>query len=209
MEQHMIPRLRNMPTSDAVTRRVAAWLLIALSAPFSPAGFAQGATHQDAEAAQTALSDAQVVHAQVRVAAIHPATNTVTVRGQHGNLADVDVNPAIADVSRLRVGDRLNVAYQQATLIHLDRLATKGVRERVETTVAIPASAGFVSAAHRVREVTTVEKIDRKNRMVTLRGPRHPQLLHASGAIPLDELKVGDSVRAEFVSAAAVGLARD
>ncbi|KAA1012647.1 copper-binding protein [Paraburkholderia panacisoli] len=182
--------------------------MVALMATFSETGFAQD---EDAyrNAAQTALKQADMIHAQVRVAAINAATNSVTLRGPHGNLADVDVNPAVADVSRLRVGDRLNVAYQQALLLHIDKLATQGVRERVETTVAIPASAGFVSSAHRVRVVATVTKIDRTNRLVTLRGPRHRQVLRAASDIPLDELKVGDSIRAEFVSAVAVELVRD
>jgi Cu/Ag efflux protein CusF len=183
-------------------------LIVALMAAFSEIGFAQDEdAHRDA--AQTALKQADMVHAQVRVVAINAATNSVTLRGPHGDLADVDVNPALADVSRLRVGDRLNVAYQQALLLHIDKLATQGVRERVETTVAIPASAGFVSSAHRVRVVATVTKIDRKNRLVTLRGPRHRQVLRAASDIPLDELKVGDSIRAEFVSAVAVEVVRD
>jgi hypothetical protein len=199
---------RNVNSSAAFMWRSALLVafLIALSAAFGSTGFAQD---NAPDAVQTALGSADVVHAQVRVAAINPTTNTVTVRSSRGALADVDVNPAIADVGRLRVGDRLNVAYQQAILVHVDKLATKGLRERVETTVAIPASAGFVSSAHRVRVVATVEKIDRKSRMVTLRGPRHRQMLRASNAIALDELKVGDSVRAEFVSAAAVELVRD
>ena len=173
----------------------------------SQAGFAEDAdAYRDA--AQTALDQADVVHAQVSVAAINAATNSVTLRGPLGNLADVDVNPAVADVSRLRVGDKLNVAYQQALLLHIDKLATKGVRERVETTVTMPASAGFVSSAHRVRVVATVLEINRESRLVTLRGPRHQQVLRASSGIPLDELKVGDSVRAEFVSAVAVELVK-
>jgi hypothetical protein len=194
--------LRNLNASAAII-----WKAAMLSAASSHAGFAQGAASPDA--AQAALGNAEVVHSQVRVAAIDATTNSITLRGPRGNLADVDVNPALADVSRLRVGDKLNVAYQQAILVHIDKLATKGVRERVETTVAIPASAGFVSSAHRVRVVATVLKIDRKSRMVTLRGPTHQQVLRASTVIPLDELNVGDSVRAEFVSAVAVELVRD
>jgi hypothetical protein len=183
-------------------------LMVALTAAFGETGFAQDEdAHPDA--AQAALKQADMVHAQVRVAAINAATNSVTLRAPNGDLADVNVNPALADVSRLRVGDRLNVAYQQALLLHIDKLATKGVRERIETTVAIPASAGFVSSAHRVQVVATVMKIDRKNRLVTLRGPRHQQVLRAASDIPLDELKVGDSVRAEFVSAVAVEVVRD
>src|ERR1700759_3810705 len=121
----MISSRRNWNSSTAVMLN-AALLLGALSATFSPHAFAQDAASPDA--AQTALANAEVVHAQVRVASIDPATNTVTVRSARGSLADVDVNPALADVRRLRVGDRLNVAYQQALLVHIDKLATRGVR---------------------------------------------------------------------------------
>jgi hypothetical protein len=166
-------------------------------------------TVSDANAGQRALAQAEMVHAQVRITAIYPATNSVTLRGPHGNLADVDVNPAIADVRKLRVGDRLNVAYQQALLLKIDKVATKGVRERIETTTAIPADAGgYASSARRVQVVATVLKIDRKSRMVTLRGAKHRQLLRAADTIPLGELKVGDSIRAEFVSAVVVELVR-
>lgn len=166
---------------------------------------------QDASvpAGQQALARAEVIHAQVRVVAINTVTNSVTLRGPRGNLADVDVNPALADVSRLKVGDKLNVAYQQALLLNIDKLTTKGVRERIETTAAIPASAGYASSAHSVKVVATVMKIDRKNRMVTLRGPKHQQVLRAAKGISLGQLKVGDSVRAEFISAAAVELVRE
>jgi hypothetical protein len=200
-------RFRGRGSSAAVMWN-AAMLMTALTAASSQSGFAQS-TDVRHDAGQAALAKADVVHTQVRVAAIDAATNSVTLRGPRGNLADVDVDPALVDVRRLRIGDKLNVAYQQALLVHIDRLAARGVRERVETTVAIPASAGFASSAHRVRVVATVTKIDRRNRIVTLRGPRHQQVLRAAQGIPLDELKVGDSVRAEFVSAMAVALVRD
>ncbi|CAE6849840.1 hypothetical protein [Paraburkholderia aspalathi] len=197
-----MPRLRKMGSSAAVVGSAAV-----LMAALCQSGFAQ-TPDADADAGQTALGKAEVVHAQVRVVAIYPATNSVTLRGPHGNLADVDVNPQLADVRKLRVGDKLNVAYQQALLLQVDKVTTKGVRERIETTVAIPASAGYASSAHRVQVVATVLKIDRKSRMVTLRGPKHQQVLRAAESIPLDQLKVGDSVRAEFVSAAAVEVVR-
>lgn len=165
-------------------------------------------TNADAVAGQAALANAEMVHAEVRVVAINTVTNSVTIRGPRGNLADIDVNPAIADVSKLHVGDRLNVAYQQALLLKIDRMATKGVRERIETTTTIPAAGGYASSAHRVLVVATVVKINRKNRLVTLRGPKHRQVLRAAIGIPLDQLKVGDSVRAEFISAAVVELVR-
>ncbi|CAB3805423.1 hypothetical protein [Paraburkholderia fynbosensis] len=179
-----------------------------LTAAASQPGFAQNAD-VGYDAAQAALGKANVVHAQVRVAAINAATNSATRRGPRDKLADVDVNPALVDVTWLRVSDKLNLAYQQALLLRIDKLATKGMRERVETTMAIPASAGTTSSPHRVRVVATVTKIDRKNRLVTLRGPRHQQVLRAAQDIPLARLRVGDSVRAEFISAVAVALARN
>ena len=181
------------------------WGAAVLVAAFCQPGFAQNA---DADAGQRALGQAELVHAQVSVVAIDAATNSVTLRGPRGNLADVDVDPALADVSKLRVGDKLNVAYQQALLLRVDKMATKGVRERIDTTTAIPASGGYASSAHRIEVVATVVKIDRKTRMVTLRGAKHRQVLRASSEIPLNDLKVGDSVRAQFVAAVAVQLVR-
>ncbi len=197
-----MPRLRKVGSSAAVV-----WTAVALMAACCQSGFAQNAD-AEADAGQKALGEAEVIHAQVHVVDL-PATNaSVTLRGPHGHLADVDVNPQLADVRTLRVGDKLNIAYQQALLLHIDKVTTKGVRERIETTATIPASAGYASSAHRVQIVATVLKIDRKSRMVTLRGPKHRQVLRAAERIPLDELKVGDSVRAEFISAAAVEVVR-
>jgi hypothetical protein len=45
--------------------------------------------------------------------------------------------------------------------------------------------------------------------VATLRGPKRQQVLRSANGIPLDRLKVGDSVRAEFVSAVAVELVRE
>lgn len=112
---------RRFASSAAVMWRAAALVSILTVAPCQ-SSFAQDA---DAHAGQQALARAELIHAQVRVVAIDTTTNSVTLRGPRGNLADVDVNPALADVSRLRVGDKLNVAYQQALLLSIDRLSTR------------------------------------------------------------------------------------
>lgn len=51
-------------------------------------------------------------------------------------------------------------------------------------------------------------KIDRKNREVTLRGPTQTQEFDAAAASLLDGLRVGDTVRAELVSAVAASVVR-
>ena len=152
---------------------------------------------------------AALLRVQARVVEIDPASNSVTLQGPRGNLAVIDVNPAVADVKKLRVGDIVNIAYQKAVLIGVDKLATSGIRSRLDTQVAQPASGGVVASARRVEVVATVQKVDRKHRTVTLRGPTRTETLDVAPDISLDDIKVGNSVRAVFVVAAAASVSRD
>ncbi|MFT4067401.1 copper-binding protein [Paraburkholderia sp.] len=155
-----------------------------------------------------AIGAAALLHVRARVVAIDPATNSVTLRGPRGGEETFDVNPQAADVSKLHIGDIVTIAYKKAVLIGVDKLAPNGIRQRVDTEVTQPASNGVVASARRVEVVATVRKIDRKNRTVTLRGPTRTETLDVAPEIPLEKLKVGDSVRAVFVSAAASSVSR-
>jgi len=57
--------------------------------------------------------------------------------------------------------------------------------------------------------VATVRKIDRKKRTITLRGPSRTETLDVAPDVPLEKIKVGDSVRAVFVSAIAAQVSRN
>lgn len=167
------------------------------------------AVAQEAASVPRAVGAAVLLHVQARVVEIHPDSNSVTLRGPQGNLSVIDVNPDVADVKKLQVGDIVNIAYQKAVLIGVDKLAASGIRKRIDTELAQPASGGVVASARRVEVVATVQKIDRKNRTVTLRGPTRTETLDVAPDISLEALKVGDSVRAVFVSAAAASVSRD
>lgn len=147
-------------------------------------------------------------HMQARVAGIDAAYNSVTLRDPRGEMTVIEISPDIADVKRLQLGDTVNVAYRNAILTHIDKVASNGIRERIETEVMQPASDGEVNSTRSVEFVATVLKIDRKNREVTLRGPTQTQEFDAAPALSLDSLKVGDSVRAEFISAVATSVVR-
>jgi Cu/Ag efflux protein CusF len=164
---------------------------------------------QDPASAPQAVGAAALVRVQARVVAIDADSNSVTLRGPGGNLEVVDVNPELADVKKLHVGDIVNIAYQKAVVISVDKLATSGIRQRVDTQVAQPASGGVVVSARRVEVAATVQKIDRKRHTVTLRGPRRTETLDVAPDIPLDKLKVGDSVRVVFVAAVAASVSRN
>lgn len=176
-------------------------LLLSTSCPIA----AQEANQQ---AGQQAVGAAALLHVRARVISIDADSNSVTLRGPRGNVAVIEVNPDVADVKKLRPGDIVNIAYQNAILISADKVATKGVRERVETDVAQPASNGVVASARRIEVVATVLKIDRKHRKITLRGPKRTEVFDVVPDISLDSLNVGDSVRAVFVVAAAASVTR-
>ena len=181
----------------ATAIKAAMLLSVALSYP----AFAQSASSADG---QKAVGGGALAHIQATVIGIDTAANSVTLRGPRGNAAVVDVDPQVGDVKKLQIGDKVDIAYRNAILLAVDKEKSGGIRERVETTAAIPASDGIVASARRVEVLATVQKIDRKKRLVTLRGAYQTQTVEARPDIDLSGVKVGDTVHAVFVSAAAV-----
>jgi Cu/Ag efflux protein CusF len=147
-------------------------------------------------------------HIQARVAGIAPSHNSVTLRDAGGEMVVFEISPDIADVKTLQIGDTVNIAYRNAILTRMDKVASSGIRERIETEVLQPASDGEVSSTRSVEFVATVLKIDRKNREVTLRGPTQTQEFDVAPTLSLDSLKVGDAVRAEFIPPVAASVVR-
>ncbi|WP_368622543.1 copper-binding protein [Paraburkholderia sp. BR13444] len=194
-------------TGSGLMRAKAITVALAVLVAAAGSAFAQ----DDAASApeQRAIGAAALLHVQARVVAIDPATNSVTLRGPHGGDETFDVNPQAADVSKLHIGDMVTIAYKKALLVGVDKLAPSGIRQRIDTEVTQPAANGVVASARRVEVVATVRKIDRKQRMITLRGPSRTETLDVAPDIPLDKLKVGDSVRAVFVSAIATSVSRN
>ncbi|SMG61494.1 hypothetical protein [Paraburkholderia susongensis] len=180
--------------------------LAVLAAMAGPAVAQQNAAAPASE--PQAVGAVALLHVQARVVAIDSATNSVTLRGPRGGEDTFDVNPQAADVSKLHIGDIVNIAYKKAVLIGVDKLAPSGIRKRVDTQVTQPAANGVVASARRVEVVATVRKLDRKNRTITLRGPTRTETLDVSPDVALDQIKVGDSVRAVFVAAVAASVSR-
>jgi Cu/Ag efflux protein CusF len=143
------------------------------------------------------------------VVSIDAASNTVTLRGARRMPVTITVDPTVGDVSKLKPGDHVNMLYKEALLLRADKVSTRGIRSRVDTVATTPASGGLAATARSVQVVATVEKIDRKSRKVALRGPTRTVVVVAPPDVPLENIKVGDSVRADYVSATAVEVTRN
>ncbi len=147
-------------------------------------------------------------HLQARVAGTDLSDNSVTLRDAGGEMVVFEINPAIIDVQTLQIGDTVNVAYKNAILTRMDKVASNGIRERIETEVMQPASNGDVTSTHSVQFVATVLDISRKNREITLRGPIQTEEFEVASTLSLNNLKVGDTVHAEFTSPIVVSVVK-
>ncbi|RKP53381.1 hypothetical protein [Pararobbsia silviterrae] len=156
-----------------------------------------------------AVQSGVVAHVVTKIVGIDADSNSVLIRGPRGNEIAVDVDPNVGNVADLKIGDTVTIDYQNALLVHADKVASNGIRQKIETDATTPVSGGESTSVRSVEVVATVEKIDRKQRLVTLRGPERTVVVQALPDVPLDAFKVGDSIRANFKSATAVKITRD
>lgn len=167
--------------------------------------------------AQTAASSvgsdgvgaAATAEAKAQVVGIDTASNSVALKGESGKIVNVAVNPDIADVGKLKLGDTVDIRYENALLVRATKVKSDGIRERIDETAAVPEANGSTATARRVQVVATVQKIDKAHRTITIRGPYRTDTLHVGPDVPLKDIKVGDNLRAEFVEATAVLVTRD
>ncbi|HTR05963.1 MAG TPA: hypothetical protein VMJ11_04740 [Paraburkholderia sp.] len=155
------------------------------------------------------FSGKRVKHAKAFVIAIDTGRNSITLLDDNDESYDVLVDRSVGDVSKLQLGDTVAVTFSQALLLRADKSASSGVRERVDKGFTTGASLRSSLSMYRVEAVTTVVKVDRESRLLTLRGPTGTVVLQASSDRLLDGLKEGDSVRVDYVEATAVQILRD
>jgi Cu/Ag efflux protein CusF len=169
--------------------------------------FAQSATEVAAVGPHTA-GVATLIQTNATVIGIDVTSRTATLQGVGGSTFEVTVDPEVGDISKLKIGDAVQIAYQESLLIHADRVKSNGIRERIDSTEVLPASDGVAASAHRVQVSGIIQKVDEKTRLVTLRGPLRTVTVRAGPGISIADLKVGDGVSAEFVTATAVTVTR-
>jgi hypothetical protein len=158
-----------------------------------------------ASTAQGVIMAVKPVYMKAEIVGIDAGSRTLTLKGAGGNVVVALVSQQVPGFDELKVGDLVDVLYKNALLVKAEKVtgADKGIRKRVDKEVVTPTSGGFESA-RQVEVLATVLKIDRKKRLVTLRGAYQTQTLEASPEVDLTDVKVGDTIHAIFVSAAAV-----
>jgi hypothetical protein len=137
------------------------------------------------------------------VTAVDAANRVVSIKGPRGNIGEMKVDPAVKDLDKIKVGDRVRISYRVALAIALKK-GGDGIRERVESEAG---SAPGASATKRVTIVANVESVNAKRGIVTLRGAEGNFVdVKVQDPALLRDVKVGDQIVASVTETVAVGV---
>jgi len=182
--------------------------LVALGAATVPPALAQ-----DSAAAPKAIqvADAEgggvVVSVVGEITAVDAANRIVSIKGPKGNVSDMLVDERVRNLDKVKVGDRVRLTYRVGVALALLK-GGDGIREKVETEGAARSAPGARPGGELVKTTTVVANVDavnRKRRIVTLRGPEGKVVdVHVKDPEVLKDVKVGDQVGARITESVAV-----
>ncbi len=156
------------------------------------------------------LGAARLVEVKAKVEAIDLAKREVTLREPDGTLETVLVSEEVKNLPQLKVGDDVSMKYYQSLSVALNKAADATVQlseKSAEQRTELGQLPGGVKT-HEVTVVAKVTKIDPKESVVTLTGPRGNSVELEVSPEVLAKVKVGDHVNAVYTEALAVSVTR-
>jgi hypothetical protein len=153
---------------------------------------------------------AELVEVRATVTAINLKDRLVTLKGPQRSVT-VYVDKKIPNLSKVKIGDEVDVDYYEALAIELDQSGATPVGVQVKEGVSLPTSStSNVGVA--ARQVTLTSKIfvvNRGDNSVTFEGPdgyyRWVKVKDPELQTYLRKLKYGDTIRISYTEALAVG----
>lgn len=150
----------------------------------------------------------EAVNISATVEAIDVPGRRVTVKGPKGKVSTLAVGPHVRNLDQVKVGDKVMVRYEQALTLSLMKdgkeLRSRSVSAGGERAAVGAAPAGVVG--QKIEVTADVTAVDRKTKMVTLKGPEHSVDLKVSDPEQLKMIKVGDQVQAVYTEAVAIAV---
>jgi Cu/Ag efflux protein CusF len=143
------------------------------------------------------------------VTAVDVATRKVTLKGKKGKEETITVSPDVKNLDQVKVGDLVVVTFSQGVVLSMAAPGAKPVAPTATATgaTAAPGEKPAADVKATIKGTVTVAAIDMKTRIVTLVGPEGRKFKVAAGKeIPLEKVKVGDKVDAEYTEAVAIAV---
>jgi hypothetical protein len=143
------------------------------------------------------------------VTAVDVATRKVTLKGPKGKEETITVSPDVKNLDQVKVGDLVVVTFSQGVVLSMAAPGAKPVEPTATATgaAAAPGEKPAADVKATIKGTVTIAAIDMKTRVVTLVGPEGRKFKVAAGKeIPLEKVKVGDKVNAEYTEAVAIAV---
>jgi hypothetical protein len=190
------------------TTLIVAMLAAALSLP---AAAQQKATADAAVVAASApgkATIAQAVKVSATVEAVDTASREVTLKGPKGKVFVLTAGPDVRNLEQVKVGDQVVVRYLESLSLTLKKDG-KELRSSTEAKDGARSAAGEKPAgavAQQVEVTADVIAVNKKTKMVTLKGPKQVVDLKVNDPGQLKLIKVGDQIQAVYTQALALSV---
>jgi len=170
------------------------------------------AQEQEAESASAGQKprayQEEVVTGTATVEAIDLEKRTVTLRHADGSTFDLAVGPEVRNLPQVKVGDDVVVKYFQSILVQVTKPgAAAGSQVKGTAARAEPGEKPAAVVATNVTVTATVEKIDKKKMIATLKGPEGKVVdVKVQNPKNLENVNVGDRVVITYTEGVAVSV---
>jgi len=143
------------------------------------------------------------------VTAIAMTTRIVTMKDSKGKIFDIKAGQDVVNLPQIKVGDKVHVDYYQSVAI--DVMAPGTAPQGTEGSTIIDRAAPGEKPAGMISDQLTVtgkvDNIDKKNQVVTLKGPQGKTLeIKVEDPRNMENVNVGDDVVLTVTEATAVSV---
>jgi hypothetical protein len=152
----------------------------------------------------------ETVRASATIESIDAKTREIILKDSEGKKVEFVAGPEVRNFDQLKKGDVVTIDYGVALAMRLAKITSK-TRARSVTEGLKRAEPGAMPGGVITREVkvtASVEALDAKTGMVTLRGPEHTVSMKVEDPKMLEGVKVGDMVEALYAEAMAIKVER-
>ena len=154
--------------------------------------------------------EAELVEIVATVTQLDNSSRSVTLTGPKGNSITLEAGDEVRNFDQLAVGDKVDVEYFESLAIFVTKADGESPHMNSQVDVELAALGGKPGmtevAAMEVK--ATIVALDRKNRIVTLKGPDAGTMTHKvlDETIDLDQVDVGDQVVVQATQSVAISV---
>lgn len=182
-----------------------------LSLSFAGASLAseQTMTTRDTATSKPSVMKERLVKEVATVTAIDMTTRIVTMKDSKGKIFDIKAGQDVVNLPQVKVGDKVHVDYYQSVAI--DVMAPGTAPQGTEGSTVIDRAAPGGKPGGMISDQLTVtgkvDSIDKKNQIVTLKGPQGKTLeIKVEDPRNMENVNVGDDVVLTVTEATAVSV---